>query len=119
MIEIILFLPLYIYSYCALVKYLNVGPSLGLINVRKKEYCLDAWILKVLQVGFEPPTLLFSFFSLQRSVHYITIYVFNFSIPLLICVFSYLWKEIIHEGKAVYGKHVEIFTCLLFCSIQS
>jgi hypothetical protein len=68
MIDIILFLPLYIYRYCALVKYLNVGPPLGLINVRKKEYCLDAWILKVLQVGFEPPTLLFSFPSEKCSL---------------------------------------------------
>jgi hypothetical protein len=33
-------------------------------------------------------------------------------------VFSYLWKEIFHEGKAVYGKHVGIFPCLLLCSIQ-
>jgi hypothetical protein len=34
----------------------------------------------MLQVGFEPPTL-------QRSVH-ITIYVFNFSIPLVdVCFF--------------------------------
>jgi hypothetical protein len=33
------------------------------------------------------------------------IHVFNFSIPLLFCVFSYLWKEIFHEGN---GKHVGI-----------
>jgi hypothetical protein len=46
-------------------------------------------------------------------------HVFNFSIPLLICVFSFLWKEMFHEGKAVYGKHVEIFLMFLFCSIQS
>ncbi len=39
---------------------------------------------------------------LKRSVQYIAIYVFNFSIPLLFCVFSYLGKEIFHEGKAVY-----------------
>jgi hypothetical protein len=43
-------------------------------------------------------------------------HVFNFSIPLLICVFSFLWKEMFHEGKAVYGKH---FLMFLFCSIQS
>jgi hypothetical protein len=96
MIDIIVFyrcpyiaLAIYI-VHCALVKYLNVGSPLGLITVRKKE-CLDAWILKVLQVGFEPPTL--CSLSLQRSVHYITIY--------------------------VYGKHVGIFPCLLFCSIKS
>jgi hypothetical protein len=52
----------------------------------------------VLQVGFEPST--------------------TTSIPLLSCVFSFLWKEIFHEGKAVYGKHLGIFPCLLFCSIQ-
>ncbi len=46
---------------------------------------------------------------LKKSVQYITINVFNFRIPLLFCVFSYLWKEIFHEGKAVYGKHVGIF----------
>ena len=44
---------------------------------------------------------------------------FNFSIPLLICVFSFLWKEIFHKGKAVYGKHVGIFLMFSFCYIQS
>ena len=51
-------------------------------------------------MGFEPPTLLFSF-----------------PVPVDLCFF-YLWKEIFHEGKAVYGKHVGIFPYLLFCSIQ-
>jgi hypothetical protein len=46
---------------------------------------------------------------------YIYMCVFNFSIPLLICV----WKEIFHEGKAVYGKHVGIFFMFSFCYIQS
>ena len=44
-----------------------------------------------------PMMHVFSFPSEKCSVQYITIYVFNFSIPLLICVFSYLWKEIFHE----------------------
>jgi hypothetical protein len=39
----------------------------------------------------------------------ITIYLFNFSIPCCSVFFSYLWKEIFNEGKAVYGKHVGIF----------
>ncbi len=41
-------------------------------------------------------------------------HVFSFSIPLLICVFSFLRKEIFHEGKAVYGKDVDIFLCFYF-----
>jgi hypothetical protein len=59
-----------------------------------------------------PIMYLFSFPSEKCSV--ITIYVFNISIPLLFCVFSYLWKEIFHEGKAVYGKHVGIFLMFIF-----
>ncbi len=61
--------------------------------------------------------VLFSFKEVFIILLYI--YVFNFSIPLLICVFSYLWKEIFHAGKAAYGKHVGIFLMVSFCSIQS
>jgi hypothetical protein len=43
-----------------------------------------------------------------------TIIVFNFSIPLLICVFSYLWKEIFHEGKAVMENMWEFSLCFHF-----
>jgi hypothetical protein len=65
----------------------------------------------------------FVLYSLREvfSTH-IAIYLFNFSIPLLFCVFSYLWKEIFHEGKAVYvGIFLMLFlphTKLIFPCMQ-
>jgi len=52
----------------------------------------------------------------------ITIYVFNFSIQWSTyrsLFFSYLWKEIFHEGNFVYGKHMGSFLVFTFCSIQN
>ena len=37
------------------------------------------------------------FFSIPYEKCSVYYHVFNFSIPLLFCVFSYLWKEIFHE----------------------
>ncbi len=54
--------------------------------------------------------------ALQNKLAHL--YTYSRYIPMLFCVFSYLWKEIFHEGSAVYGKHVGFFPDVLFCSIQ-
>jgi hypothetical protein len=42
------------------------------------------------------------------------LHVFNFSIPLLICVFSYLWKELFCEVKLFMGNMWELSLCYYF-----
>ncbi len=66
---------------------------------KKKPLSKLSFAFVSLALPFLLPTIIFPWFIfflfLKRSVQYITI--FNFSIPLLFCVFSYLWKEIFHE----------------------
>jgi hypothetical protein len=61
-----------------------------------------------------PMMYLFSFFSEKRSVSYHICITVHVSVPLLFFVFSHLWKEIFHKGKAVYGNMWEFFLCFYF-----
>ncbi len=58
----------------------------------------------MLQVGFEPPTL-------QKSV---TMYVFNFSIPLLICVFPFYGRKFSMKLKLIMENMWEFFLVFYF-----
>ncbi len=69
-------------------------------------YCLDAWIWKMLQVGFEPPTL-------PRSVN-ITIYVFNSVFPCWSVFFPIYGRKYSMKIKLFIENMWEFFLVFYF-----